>query len=126
VSAPRGGALVPLAWIVATGPTVMVLVAEFPTESATVTRSTTLPVGPAVYLPLPSTLAPEWLTLIENTNPVPLPPEALSMTEPCGGTLAVAGRRVTPAPMAMVAVAELPSESVTFTTSVTLGVAPAR
>ncbi len=58
-------------------------------------------------------------------KPVPLPPLALKLCVPRGATVAALGLIVTPAPTVTVALALLPSESVTVTTSVVLPVAPA-
>ena len=55
----------------------------------------------------------------------PNPLVAVKSTVPSGGVVAVAGRMPSPATTATESCAVLPSESVTFTVSVTLGVDPA-
>src|SRR5215471_12449915 len=70
-------------------------------------------------------LPPEALVLSANRKLLPLPPEAVKPTLPRGATLTDGGLMVTAAPTATLAVALLPSESTTRTTSVTLPVAPA-
>ena len=70
-------------------------------------------------------LPPEALVVSEKVMPVPLPPEALKALVPRGATLVELGLRLSPPPTEMLAVALFPSESVTVTTSVALGVGPA-
>ena len=70
-------------------------------------------------------LAPELLVTSEKAKPVPLPPLAPKSTLPRGATDALVGLRATPAPTVTLANLMFPRLSVTFTTSVTLGVAPA-
>ena len=58
--------------------------------------------------------------------PAPLPPEAVKVLLPRGATLVALGLMLSPPwPTETLAVALLPSESVTVTTSVALGVGPA-
>jgi hypothetical protein len=107
-------------------PTVTLTVAVLPSRSVTFTTSVTLPVVPAVYTPVVAiTLPPEGADCMDQLKPEPLPPDALKLTLPLGVVLGAAGRMLTPAVTVMFAVAVLPSESVTFTTSVTLPVVPA-
>jgi hypothetical protein len=68
---------------------------------------------------------PDGALAIVQVQPVPLPPEAVKVTAPPCATSASAGATTTLGPTAIDAVASLPSESVTRTTSVTPPVAPA-
>ena len=70
-------------------------------------------------------LAPEALVASVYVKPVPLPPDAPKVWVARGATVAVVGLIVTPGPIVTVAVALLPSESVTLTTSDVLAVGPA-
>ena len=69
-------------------------------------------------------LAPEALVASDQVKPVPLPPEAVKAWLLPVDTLAVAGVTETPAVTVMLRLAVLPRESVTWTISVTLPVAP--
>ena len=70
-------------------------------------------------------LAPEPFVVRLNTKPLPLPPDALKVWLPRGARLGLAGDSVSPPPTDTLALALLPSESVTLTTSVVLAVGPA-
>ena len=70
-------------------------------------------------------LPPDAFVDSDQVYPVPLPPEAVNAWLPLGGKVAVAGEMVTPAVTVTLRVAVFPSESVTWTTSVTLPVDPA-
>ena len=70
-------------------------------------------------------LPPDAFVDSDQIYPVPLPPEAVKAWVPRGGTVAVAGEMVTPAVTVTLRVAVFPSESITWTTSVTLPVDPA-
>jgi hypothetical protein len=71
------------------------------------------------------TVPPDALVVREKAMPAPLPPEAVKVLAPRGATLVALGVMLSPPPTEMLAVALLPSESVTVTTSVALGVGPA-
>ena len=71
------------------------------------------------------TAPPEALVVRVKVNPLPLPPLAVKVSIPRGGTTGAAGDSVTPAPTATLAVALPPRASTTWTTSVTEGVGPA-
>src|SRR4051812_9679748 len=68
---------------------------------------------------------PEALVWKLQVKPVPVPPDGENALVPRGVTVALDGVTLTPAVTVMFAVAKLPSESVTFTTSVALPVRPA-
>ncbi len=70
-------------------------------------------------------LPPDALVANDHVKPVPLPPEAVKAWLLPVCTLAVAGATETPAVTVMLRLAVLPRESLTWTTSVTLPVAPA-
>ncbi len=122
---PSGATLAEAGLIEIPALTVIVALALLPSASVTFTTSVVLPVAPAVYRPLAFTLPPEPLVVSVYVNPVPLPPDPLKLLVPRGATVAVVGVMLTPALTVSVALALLPSESVTFTTSVALAVVPA-
>src|SRR5690348_1350513 len=70
-------------------------------------------------------LPPDALVGSDQVKPVPLPPAAAKVMLPLVVTLAVAGEIETPAVTATFLVAVFPSDSVTWTVSVTPPVAPA-
>ena len=67
---------------------------------------------------------PEALVDSDQVKPAPLPPLAVKVADPRGAVVATPAME-TPGPTATFSVAALPSESMTWTTSVTLAVAPA-
>ncbi len=68
---------------------------------------------------------PDGLAVSDQTNPVPLPPLAVKVRLPLGGVEAVAGEMLTSAATVTLRVATFPSESTTWTMSVTPPVGPA-
>jgi hypothetical protein len=62
-------------------------------------------------------MAPAAFTCSDQKYPLPLPPVAANCCEPRGATVAVSGVMLTPGPTEMVAVAELPRLSTSFTVS---------
>jgi hypothetical protein len=99
--------------------------ATLPSESTTWIASETFTVVPATYAPEAVMDPPEALEDSDQTYPVPLPPLAVKLTGARESTLEDDGVIVTPAVTPTVRVATLPTESVTWTTSETSGVAPA-
>ena len=124
--APRGATVVVAGLMLTPVPTAIVAVALFPSVSVTLMTSVVLAIDPAVYAPeVALRLPPEPLVTNAYAKPVPLPPLALKLCAPRGATAAAAGDRLIPGPTVTVAVAVVPTPSVTWITSVTLPVAPA-
>jgi hypothetical protein len=76
-------------------------------------------------MPVESIVPPDAFVASDHAQPVPLPPAAVNVRLALGASVAVAGVIDTPAVTVMLTVAVFPSESTTWTTSVTLPVAPA-
>ena len=84
---PLAGQLVSPPWTVSAGPTWTSRVEVLLSESVTCTLSLTLPVGPARYTPVVGPmLPPEWLVESDQVKPLPLPPLAVKVRVPLGGT----------------------------------------
>jgi hypothetical protein len=111
--------------ITSAGSTFTVTVAAFPAESVTLTVSVTPPSVPAVYRPAAVIAAPEVLDVIFQVYPAPDPPVTEKLMVPPTATSGVAGEIARGASTVTFVVAELPTESVTRTVSVTPLVAPA-
>jgi hypothetical protein len=121
------GASVAVAGVIDTpAVTVTLTVAVFPRESVTRTTSVTLPMEPAVYSPVaPSIVAPEALAASDHAQLDWLPPAAVNVWLAFGASVTADGVIDTPAVTVTLTVAAFPSESTTWTTSVTLPVEPA-
>ena len=106
------------------GPTVIVAVATSLIPSVAVTTSVVGPVGPAVYSPVAAAIDPPELLVVNVHVMAPEPPVVLKVSSASGATVTVAGKTARFGTTCTTAVAKLPRESVTLTTSELL-VAPA-